>query len=87
MGGSLKIGQLEIESTDEATLVTNICGGGTLSGTSVQINDARITAATFVSIFPVGTKLGTWSVESFNGYFTVTSTSSENCAFKWSAVK
>ena len=87
MAGSLKIGQLEIESTDEATLVTNICGGGTMTGNSVQINDARIKAATFVSIFPVGTKLGTWSVESFNGYFVVASTATESCAFKWSAVK
>lgn len=87
MAGGLKVGKLELESADAATLVTNICGGGTMTGTSVQINDTRITATTFVSIFPVGTKLGTWSVESFNGYFVVASTLTESCAFKWSAVK
>ena len=87
MAGGLKVGKLELESADAATLVTNICGGGTMTGTSVQINNSDITAQTFVSIFPVGTKLGAWSVESFSGYFIVTSTSTESCAFKWSAVK
>lgn len=72
---------------DVSGVLSSKVGTGSISGTSVTVTDAFITAATFVAVIPLGTKVGTWSVSSASGSFTITSTASESCAFKWEAIK
>lgn len=63
-------------------------GHGTMTGTSLTITDTFITTSTFVSIIPMGSKSGIWSVSSNSGNFVLTSTVSEaGTIFKWIAVK
>lgn len=37
-------------------------GTGTINGNSATVTDAFITNATYVSIYPFSTKVGTWSI-------------------------
>ena len=66
-------------------------GSGTLTAgvSSYTVTDAFISPTTRVDIEPTSTKLGTWAVNSFAGYFTITSTVTETTAvtFDWSAMK
>lgn len=64
-------------------------GSGTFTtGLTHTVTDAFITANTFVNVIPTGTKLGQWTVQSYNGNFTITSTLSEtNSTFEWNAIK
>lgn len=66
-------------STGSATFTT---------GTTHTVTNAFITTSTYVMITPTGTKNGDWSVVSYAGYFTITSTASESSvAFDWGAIK
>lgn len=88
MGGGLNIGEIQIESEDGLSTVSTFAGGGSFTGASVVVNDSRITADTFVSIIPIGTPVGSWTVNSSAGSFTITSSATEvGCVFKWQAVK
>jgi hypothetical protein len=70
---------------------TNSSGTFSLGGTTCVITDAFITANTQVIISPDPTKelVGTWSVVSTAGSFTITSTETEaeNIDFDWGATK
>lgn len=67
------------------------CGSDSfaISTSSKVVTDSFITADTYISIFPMGTKVGEWSVVSSAGSFTITSTKTETAAvaFKWKAMK
>lgn len=58
-------------------------------GTTKTVTDAFITADTQVIISPTQTKVGSWSVSSAAGSFTVTSdeTETSNVTFDWGATK
>ena len=59
-----------------------------VTGLTQVVTDAFITADTFVTVTPTGTKVGMWTVTSTAGSFTITSDTSEtNCAFDWNALK
>lgn len=62
--------------------------GNFVTGLTQVVNDAFITADTFVNVTATGTKNGTWTVDSAAGSFTITSDTAEtNCAFEWNATK
>lgn len=67
----------------------NSTGTFTSGGITYQVTDAFITANTLVVISPTQTKVGTWTVSSASGSFTITSTATEtsNVSFDWSAIK
>ncbi|TCX53827.1 hypothetical protein [Dehalobacter sp. 14DCB1] len=67
----------------------NGTGTFTSGGTSYQVTDAFITANTMVTVSPTGTKVGSWTVQSYDGYFIITSdaTESSGVTFDWGAVK
>lgn len=77
--------------TQVGTKATFKNGSGTFpSGqTSYQITDAFITTNTLVVISPTQTKVGTWTVASASGSFTITSSATETSTvtFDWSAIK
>jgi hypothetical protein len=66
-------------------------GTGTFptGNTSFTITDAFITANTLVTICPKAEKVGFWIVDSYAGYFTITSDKAETAdvAFDWGAIK
>ena len=66
-------------------------GSGTFTSgeTTYTVTDAFITADTMVIVSPTSEKLGSWSVESSAGSFTITSDATETNAvtFDWGAVK
>ena len=62
--------------------------GNFVSGLVQVVNDAFVTANTFVNVIPTGTKAGVWSVVTSAGSFTITSDTAEtNCAFEWNGTK
>jgi endo-1,4-beta-mannosidase len=86
------------EAKLEASVVSEIDGkalfkngSSTFSsgGTTYTVTDAFITAATQVIISPTQEKIGSWSVVSAAGSFTITSDSTEtsNVTFDWGATK
>lgn len=47
-----------------------------------------ITANTYITVTPTGEPAGTWTVQSYDGYFTITSDADENAiGFDWNGVK
>ena len=66
-------------------------GAGTfaLGGTTCVITDAFITTSTLVIVSPTQAKVGSWSVVSSAGSFTITSDATEtaNVTFDWGGTK
>jgi hypothetical protein len=71
------------------TMFKNGSGTFTSGETTYTVTDAFITANTMVIVSPTSEKLGSWSVESSAGSFTITSDETETVAvtFDWGAVK
>ena len=67
----------------------NGSGTFTAGGTKYQVTDTFITANTLVTVSPTSAKIGSWSVNSVAGSFTITSDKTETTAvtFDWGAVK
>ena len=87
MLGDLKAGSLELGVPGTSSVIS-FGGNDSITGTSKTMTDSRITANTAIGIYPTGTTAGYWTVESYAGYFVITSTASETaCGFKWSALK
>ena len=65
-------------------------GSGTFpAGTTYTVTDAFVTTNTLVTVSPTAEKKGSWSVNSANGSFTITSDTAETTGvtFDWGAVK
>lgn len=66
-------------------------GTGTFSSglTTYNVNDAFVTSNTMITVTVTGGKTGYWSVESFEGYFKITSDATEKTSvtFIWEGVK
>ena len=70
-----------------ATNAIYVYGTGTMTGTTLTLTDENIKVSTFVTITPLGETAGSWSVESADGSFTITSNTSEtSVAFEWNGV-
>lgn len=85
------------QNLDKMAQFKNGTGTFPASATSYQVDDAFITASTFVTIAPTSAKENFWDVDSYDGYFIITSkdggtTEAEiaepvDVTFHWSAMK
>lgn len=78
-----------VEAIGNNAKYKNGSGTFTANGTTYTVTDAFITANTLVIVSPTSEKLGSWTVASTNGSFTITSDATETTAvtFDWGAMK
>lgn len=70
-----------------ATNAIYVYGTGTMVGTTLTLTDANIKASTYITVTPLSETAGTWSVESADGSFTLTSDAEETSVeFEWNGV-